>query len=331
MSAQDKFVTNLDWNLLRTFVVIVEEGGITAAATRLLRRQPTVSAALGRLEAQIGSRLIERGGGAFRVTAAGRALYRECSEIYGAISRLGELTQDATRELTGHVELPVASHVVTPILDQTLAEFHRAYPEVTFEITVDSSRAVQQRVLEKSAPLGICLVNRPIARLDYEMIYREYFGFFCGPSHPLYGRRDLDIGDLQGWAGVSFETDSMDDALRPVAVFRRDHALDHNIVGRSTHLEEVRRLISCGLGIGPLPIHVVRHDIETGTLWRLPPHEDPPAIDIFVVTNPISRLSRAEDRFLAALKAQIAARSFAERTYGGVQAAGLVPPAVTAP
>jgi hypothetical protein len=56
----DKFVTNLDWNLLRTFVVIVEEGGITAAATRLLRRQPTLSAALGRLESQIGSRLIKR-------------------------------------------------------------------------------------------------------------------------------------------------------------------------------------------------------------------------------------------------------------------------------
>ena len=114
MSAQDKFVTNLDWNLLRTFVAIVEEGGITAAATRLLRRQPTVSAALGRLEAQIGSRLIERGGGAFRLTAAGRALYRECSEIYGAVSRLRDLTRDATKELTGHIELPVASHVVTP-------------------------------------------------------------------------------------------------------------------------------------------------------------------------------------------------------------------------
>jgi len=316
VSSPDKFVTNLDWNLLRTFVVIVEEGGITAAATRLLRRQPTVSAALGRLEARIGSRLIERGGGAFRLTAAGRALYRECSEIYGAVSRLGDLAQAATKELTGNVEVLVASHVVTPILDQTLAGFHRRFPEVTFEISVETSRNVLQRVLEKSAPLGICLVDRRIAKLDYRMIYREYFGFFCGPSHPLYGRRDLDISDLRGFAGVSFETDSMEDALRPVAAFRRDNDLDHNIVGRSTHLEEVRRLISCGLGIGPLPIHVVSRDIENGTLWHLPPYDEPPAIDIFVVTNPASRLTRAENRFLAALTAEIDARPFAERTYG---------------
>jgi len=315
MSATDKFVTNLDWNLLRTFVVIVEEGGITAAATRLLRRQPTVSAALARLEARIGSRLIERGGGAFRLTAAGRALYRECTDIYGAVARLGDLTHAATQGLTGHVQIVLASHVVTPILDQTLAHFHRTYPEVTFEIRVETSRDVLSGVLEKSAPLGICLLSRRPQRLDCELIYREYFGFFCGPPHPLYGRRELELDDLRGCAAVSFDTDSMDDALRPVAVFRRDNGLDHNIVGRSSHLEEVRRLIACGLGIGPLPLHVVRADIENGTLWRLPPYRDPPAIDIHLVTNPASRLSRAEARFVAALKAAIAAATLAERTY----------------
>ncbi|MBS1270325.1 MAG: hypothetical protein MAG794_01280 [Gammaproteobacteria bacterium] len=31
----------LNWNLLRTFMVIVQEGSITAAAARLDRKQPT--------------------------------------------------------------------------------------------------------------------------------------------------------------------------------------------------------------------------------------------------------------------------------------------------
>ena len=95
MSSSDNFITNLDWNLLRTFVVIAEEGSITSAAARLLRRQPTVSAALSRLEAQIGQRLIERGGGTFRLTAAGRELYRECAEIYSSVSRLKEVADTA--------------------------------------------------------------------------------------------------------------------------------------------------------------------------------------------------------------------------------------------
>jgi len=317
VSGSNKFVTNLDWNLLRTFVAIVEEGGITAAATRLLRRQPTVSAALGRLEAQIGSRLIERGGGTFRLTAAGRALFRECSDIYASVSRLGDLTRAAMQELTGHVEILVTSHVVTPLLDRTLAAFNRQYPAVSLEITVTSSRHAMQRVLEKSAPLSICLVDRQIGKLEYTLMYREHFGFFCGATHPLYGRRDLTLADLLGWAAVSFETDSIEDALRPVAEFRRDHGLDQDIVARSTHLEEVRRLIGCGIGIGPLPIHVVRGDVEKGALWRLPPHDRPPAVDVYLVTNPAKRLTRAEERFLGALKSEIESHPLAKRSYGG--------------
>lgn len=329
MAAAEKFVTNLDWNLLRTFVVIVEEGGITAASARLFRRQPTISAALARLEGQIGSRLIDRGGGAFRLTATGRALHRECTEIYGAVSRLDDLTRAATKDLTGHVRILLASHVVTPILDRTLEAFHRTHPDVTFEIRVETSRDVLRGVLDKSAALGICLLDRRPAKLRIERIYREYFGFFCGPPHPLYGRTELSLVDLRGCAGVSFDTDSMEDALRPVAVFRRDNELDHNIVGRSSHLEEVRRLIVCGLGIGPLPLHVVPADIANGALWRLPPYQAPPAVDIYLVTNPASRPSRAEAGFLAALRDEIATTSLAERTYDGARRPAAVVPDAT--
>ena len=56
----DRLVRELDWNLLRTFIAIVQEGGITAAADRLLLKQPSVSNALKRLETSLGKRLIER-------------------------------------------------------------------------------------------------------------------------------------------------------------------------------------------------------------------------------------------------------------------------------
>ena len=41
----ERFAHNLDWNLLRTFAVVVEEGSITAAANRLLLQQPARPAA----------------------------------------------------------------------------------------------------------------------------------------------------------------------------------------------------------------------------------------------------------------------------------------------
>ena len=56
----DRLARNLDWNLLRTFIAIVQEQSITKAAQRLRLKQPTVSNALRRLEERLGKRLILR-------------------------------------------------------------------------------------------------------------------------------------------------------------------------------------------------------------------------------------------------------------------------------
>ena len=64
----ERFAHNLDWNLLRTFVVVVEEGSITRAANRLLLQQPAVSMALKRLEQSVGHRLIDHSPGRFELT-----------------------------------------------------------------------------------------------------------------------------------------------------------------------------------------------------------------------------------------------------------------------
>jgi len=80
----DKFARNLDWNLLYTFMVIVQEKGIVAAAERLYLTQPAVSLALKRLEETVGVRLIDRGSGKLAMTSAGEALYPEACKLYAA-------------------------------------------------------------------------------------------------------------------------------------------------------------------------------------------------------------------------------------------------------
>ncbi|MCJ9712719.1 LysR family transcriptional regulator, partial [Bordetella hinzii] len=52
---ESSLARSLDWNLLRTFLVIAEAQGISAAADILGRTQPAVSAALKRLEETMGT------------------------------------------------------------------------------------------------------------------------------------------------------------------------------------------------------------------------------------------------------------------------------------
>jgi DNA-binding transcriptional LysR family regulator len=313
-----RFARDLDWNLLRTFMIIVEARGITPAAELLGLKQPSVSNALSRLERSVGSRLLERGPNHFRVTGAGARLYRECVEIHGSILRLADELRDVTDEVDERVQLAMASHVVSPLLNETLSKFHRNHPKATLSVDILSSHDVIERVLHRSVSFAICLVDEMNPRLEYRRLYREFFGLYCGPSHPLFAKKDLKLADLKGQSSVSFTTDQFSDVLRPVAMMRAEAQLDDRIVGISSNLEEVRRMILSGLGVGPLPIHVVTRDERDGLLWRLPPYESPPAIDVYVVFNPHTRLNRAESRLLALLLDAIEQTPIAERTYNGL-------------
>ncbi len=311
----ERLVRELDWNLLRTFIVLSESRSVTDAAHKLRLKQPTVSTALKRLEDRIGKKLIDRTPGTFRLTDAGRLLQREAVDIQGSILRLSTLIRDITDEVTGHVKIAVASHVVCPLFDQVLTEFHNAHPKASLTIDVLSSADAIGRVADKSASLAICLVRNRSPRLEYRCLYREFFGLFCGPGHPLFGRADLSIHDLDGQPSVSFETDRLQDVLKPVTLMRAEAGLGDTIIGTSSHLEEVRRMIIAGLGVGPLPVHAVKRDVRDGLLWQLPPHEKLPEIDVQIVWNPATRFSRAEDRFLTRILAEVEATPISARTY----------------
>lgn len=314
-NTEDKFVSQLDWNLLRTFVVIVEEASFTRAAQRLLRGQSSVSLALQRLETEMNCRLIERGRGTFRLTAAGNILYRECIDVYDSVARLKNITTAATKEVSGEISIYLASHVITPLLDSLLTETKSLYPKVTFSIKTATSAMVTSAVFDRVASFGICLVNRPLPDLQYDVLYREFFGFYCGPPHALFGRKNLTMEDLRDRDFVSFDTDDLNDALRPVALLRKEWDLEQRVIGRSSQLEEVRRMVQCGLGVGSLPIHVVERDAQDGLLWRLPPYEDPPEVDIFLVRNPKKKPNRAEQFFVDRLLEQITEIPIEQRTY----------------
>lgn len=296
---------HLDWNLLRTFAVIVQAKSISRAADILSLTQPAVSTALRRLEAQLGYKLIDRGGAKFELTAEGLILFRESVEILARFRRLRKTLSDTTQEITGDIRLALASHVETPLLDSILKMFHESFPKTRYHIEVSESTKVAEAVLQGTVTAGICLVYHKLERLEYQKLFTEQFGLFCGCDHPMFGETALTGRDLEREEFVSFQTDRFDDALWPVALMRNQNKMTGEIVGVSPNLHEVRRLIMAGIGIGPLPIHAVEADVERGLLWRLPPYSEAPSIDIYVLTNPACNHTRAETLFLDFMKSEI--------------------------
>lgn len=313
---EQRFAWKLDWNLLRTFMVVVDEGGITPAAYFLGLKQPTISAALKRLEDITGTKLVNRSPKHFSVTPSGRVLYHEASLIFGAVTQLPDLIDGLENEVTGQISIAAASHVVSPHFDGVLERFNQLYPRVSYTVSTMDSADVIAHLQQNRVTFGVCLLKDQPAGLEARVLYREYFGMFCGPPHRLYGCEDIDIAELRNEAAVSFQTDEIDGPLSGVAHMRRQLGMQPEPKGLSSNLPEVRRMVVANIGIGALPVHVAFRDVQSGLLWQVPPYKSLPAVDIFMLTNARRSMNRAETALVGMIDAEIDAVLLIERTYG---------------
>lgn len=297
----DTFVRTLDWNLLRTFTVVVDEASVTAASHKLCVSQPAVTNALKRLEAHSGCRLIERGQGVFEMTTAGRRLYKAALEIRRIVSRLPSDLSSSDGELEGTVALTVGSHIHSAALLRTLQKFRARHPRVSLAVDLLESREIINQALDRRIGIGICTAASAPEGLSATCISTERIGFYCGRGHRLYGRDDLSVADLKDEAFVVFDNEKLKEGLHHVAVFKEQHGLQGRIAAISSSHEEIRRLIVAGVGIGSLSKDVVDAYVKPELLWQLPPYEGLPVVYNYLVVHPGARLSLAEQAFAASL------------------------------
>jgi DNA-binding transcriptional LysR family regulator len=303
----------LDWNLLRTYLVIMQERSLSRAAARLFVTQPAVSQALKRLEDTLERKLIERRGAQFVPTQAGEEVYRIASDIYGNISRLETELDERTADITGSIRLLTVSRIESRVYDEFLAEFHVAYPRIDLQIEVMRSSDIISSVLQKTATAGLSLCRTPVEKLERRPFLRQRYAIFCGRHHRLFGLSQLTMEDLLAENFVSFTSDQIGDSLSPLTVFRDQRGFTGRIVASSPSLDEVRRLIYAGYGIGCLPEHAVRDDLARQRLWRLPPEDGLADVDIHLLWHRERKMNAAEVAFFDAMERCMQRHALAER------------------
>jgi len=292
------FGTCDNWGLLRSFYFIASEQGITRAAKAQGLAQPSVSAALQRLEKHLGQTLVQRGQRAFELTAAGQVLFAEVEKMFDASLRAEEKLKALHSDLVGSVQVQVVTGARSDLFDEVLRLMHQRHPSVMLEIQIASSHTIQHNVLSGIVPFGVCLMMRPMPRLGCDLLLRARYGVFCGAEHPLFGRRDVSLNELRETPAISFSCDAEGRAPEPMIALRDGTGIGRTISGTSGDFAEVCRMIIAGLGIGVLPVHAVKRELEDETLWHIDlPGADLQA-DMYFVHDPARHLTAAERTFL---------------------------------
>lgn len=288
------FAARVDWNLLRLFVEIVRAGGIGAAARRLNRQQPTVSAALKRLEEYAGVQLLHRGATGVEVTAAGKALLLICEDMFEAARMVPHQIAQAMKRVEGLVRIQMVSSVICPEFEEAIATFHRRHPSIQIELRVSPWRDVLDALERGEVEIGVGYDSGVRSGLSYEPLFVETQQLYCAWTNPLFGRRITRLAELREEGFVLTGSDEFEIITR----LRQRYGLGTITNGRAEDVHEALRLIRLGVGIGFLPVFAAEEAVARGKLWPLLPEGGEPSYDIYLLARTEPERDTATQLFL---------------------------------
>lgn len=295
---EDKFVRNLDWNLLYTFHVIVQAGNLTRAAARLGRQQPAISLALRRLEGHLGAPLCSRTSNRFALTPEGMLIAQLCEELFQKVRDMPHRLANLPGEVVGSLRIATVSSVTSERLDQAIAEYHRRCPKVQIEMEVVPWEEVTRRLKKQTADVGVAPARFLDVSFRHTLLYSEPVRLYCGRLSPLNGKTFSNPAELSG-EGLILTGGDEPDVIRR---YRLEHGLGSIIAGQSEYLDEARRLTILGVGICFLPEPMVVRDVKSGDLWPLLPDSESFTSDIYAITLPLEEMQLPGRLFDAALQ-----------------------------
>lgn len=257
---------------LLVFVAVAEEEGFSAAARRLGVSKSQASAAVARLEARMGVRLLHRTTRRLSLTEAGQAALPHAQQ---AALAARDAEQAATALLAAprgvlRVNAPMSFgllHVVP-----ALGAFAQAYPEIRVDLVLDDRRL---DLVEGGFDLAVRIGDLPDSSLVATPVGRNRNLLVASADYLARAGRPLEPAELARHAALVY---SLSPTARDWSLARAQRRETVRVNGplQANSSLALRQAALQGLGIVRIPWFVVGEDLAAGRLvqvledWELP-------------------------------------------------------------
>lgn len=144
--------TDISWDLYRSFLAVVEEGSLSAAARSLGLTQPTIGRHVEALEASLGVALFTRSQSGLSPTDVAHGLVPHAETLRATANALRRSATATRDEVSGTVRISASDVIGAEVLPGILAGVRREYPQLDVEL-VASNR--NQDLLQRHADIAV--------------------------------------------------------------------------------------------------------------------------------------------------------------------------------
>lgn len=241
---------------LRALHAIATYGSVSAAAGALHLTASAVSQQVGKLEREVGQRLLQHHGRGVRLTDDGALLAEHASRILCQVEAARADLEARRGTVRGRVTVAAFASAARGIAPDALRTMKQTYPDLLVElrelemdesIPMTSRGDVDVAVVADwdTAPLGL-----PDS-FDRTPLVEDVFDIVLPAGHPLAGRESVDLGELAGeqWIGWTKDSICYEWLIRTMRGKGIEPFIAHTAEEHPTQMA----LVAAGLGLAVLP------------------------------------------------------------------------------
>ncbi|MEK1943226.1 MAG: LysR family transcriptional regulator [Pseudomonas sp.] len=260
-------VRDLDLQLLRLFISVVENGGFSAAQGELGIGQSTISTQMAKLETRLGFRLCERGKAGFRLTPKGEEVLVATRKLLTAIEVFKGEAQGMADKLLGELRIGLSEGLDGQILERVgsaIRLFRQRNQAVQIEVLSATPAELERRLLHDQLHLAIGYFSGAQLAIEHQLLFSEEQALYCTTGHPLFSRKTLSLADLHDQDGVH----------HPYRFLQLDEPWQSaNSSARSEQVEGSLVFVLSGAHLAYLPTHIAAPWVRAKRLRAVLPEQ----------------------------------------------------------
>lgn len=264
---------------LVVYTTVVKTNSFTAAAEHLGLTPSAVSKQITLLEKRLGVSLLNRSTRSLSMTEAGSIYFERCNKILQDLEETEALIQNFGETPSGVIRIAVQSIFGRTILAWIAAEFNKAYPDVTIELTVtdvniDIINDGYDVIVTLGTPQDSRLVAHYVGPLSHFLIASSTYLEQKGNPESV---NDLVNHQMIVVSGMEFGNPLKIPELTKVEGLRTQFIVND--------LDTAFHLVHAHAGIAYLPLYMVYRHLDRGKLIRVLPQIESPQQPVNIITT----------------------------------------------